>query len=159
MPPTASSPQPAPRSRTWTEEVTERATRALAAGGAYFLAIAFASWSFDPLREVLAQQGAAGFWPTLIEAATLLLLLALAAAAALRLFRVYDRAGDRLLVGGVAVTLLVAAELVGGPLVRDWGLYETLSRVAPQPGGVFPAILIGAVLTPLLEPLGRARPR
>jgi len=64
-----------------------------------------------------------------------------------------------LLVGGVAVTLLVAAELVGGPLVRDWGLYETLSRVVPQPGAVFPAILIGAVLTPLLEPLGRARPR
>ena len=159
MQPPASSPQQAPRSRTWTEEVTDRATRALAAGGAYFLAIAFASWSFDPLREILAQRGASGFWPTLLEAAMLLFLLALAAAAALRLFRVRDSAGDRLLVGGVAVTVLVAAELVGGPLVRDWGLYETLSRVVPQAGGVFPAFLIGAVLAPLLEPLGRTRPR
>jgi hypothetical protein len=161
MPPSASSPPPAPRSRTWTEEVTERATRALAAGGAYFLAIVFASWSFGPVREILAQRGASGFWPTLLEVALLLFLLALAAAAALRLFRVRDSAGDRLLVGGIAVTVLVAAELVGGPLVRDWGPYETLTGLMPEPSSLalFLALLVGAVLAPLIEPVGRANRR
>ena len=153
----AAPPPPASRSPTWTEDAAARAARAFAAGGVYFLAIGVASWAFGRLRDTADQRHASGAWTTLIAAPALLLLLALVAAAAIRLFRVRDRAGDRLLVGSFGVTLLVAAEFVGGPLVRDWGLYETLTRLMPEPSGLFLGLLVGAVLTPLLEPLGRAR--
>ncbi|MFI4949488.1 MAG: hypothetical protein ACHP7A_00445 [Caulobacterales bacterium] len=129
----------------------------MAAGTAYSLAIGLASWSFDPLRRMVLQRGAPTAWTTLLAAAVLLFLLAVVAAAAIRLFRVRDRAGDRLLVGSFAVTLLLAAELIGGRLVHGWGLYETLTNVIPEPSSLFLALLVGAVLTPLLEPLGRAR--
>ena len=156
---TASPPRPASHNRSWMEVAVERAARALAAGVAYFLAIALASWTFGPLTERLIERGAPGFWTTLIEAPALLLLLAFAAAAAIRLFQVRDRAGDRLLVGSIGVTLMVGAELIGGPLVRGWGLYEALTRLMPEPSSLFLGLLVGAVLTPLLEPLGRpARP-
>jgi hypothetical protein len=154
MNPSASSPRAATRNRTWTDEALQRAARALGAGGAYFLAIALASWSFDPLREILVRRGAPRLWATLLEAPAMLLLLAIAAAAAIRAFRVHDRVGDRLLVGGFGVTLLVAAELIGGPLVRSWGLYETLTLFMPEPSGLFLVLLIGAVFTPLVEPVG-----
>lgn len=156
MNPSASPPRPANRNRSWMEDATERAARALAAGGAYFLAIALASWSFGPLREIAIEHGASGFWATLFEASALLLLLAIAAAAAIRLLRVRDRTGDRLLVGSFGVTLLVGSELIGGPLVRSWGLYETLTSLMAEPRTLFLALLVGAVLTPLLEPLGRS---
>jgi hypothetical protein len=156
MNPSASRPRPTSRNRSWKEEAGERAARALAAGSAYFLAIALASWSFDPLRELLIQRGAPAFWTTLFGALALLLLLAIAAAAAIRLFGVRDRVGDRLLVGSFGVTLLIAAEFIGGPLVRDWGLYETLTILMPEPSGLFLVLLVGAVFTPLLEPVGRS---
>lgn len=155
---TISPPRPAARNRTWTEEAAERALRALGAGGVYALAIGLASWSFAPLLAFAVRQGLTRLWATVIEAPALLLLLALIAAALIRLFRVRDRAGDRLLVGAVGITLLVAAELVGGRFVRGWGLYETLVNFMAEPSRLFLTLLIGAVLVPLLEPIGRPKP-
>jgi peptidoglycan/LPS O-acetylase OafA/YrhL len=159
MPTSARSSQPLPRNRTWKQEAAQRAARALAAGGVYFLAIALASWSFDPLREIILQRGASPVWTLFAEVTALLVLLAVLAGAATRLFGVRDRAGDRLLVGGTAVTLLVAAELVGGRLVRGWGPYETLTSFAPEPTSLFLGLLVGAVLVPLVEPSGRPKRR
>jgi hypothetical protein len=153
--PSAAPSQQPRRNRTWMEEASERASRAAGAGSVYFLALAAAGWAIGPGREAVIRRGASGLWTTLVAAPALLLLLAVIAALAIRAFRVKDRAGDRLLVGSLGVTLLVAAELLGGPLVRSWGPYESLSSLLPEPSIVFLALLTGAVLTPLLEPLGR----
>lgn len=155
MSPVAPPSPPMRRRRTWTSEATERAARALAAGGVYFLAIASASAAFGPLRTILIVRGAPDPWATILDAALPLVVLAVVPVVAIRLFRVRDRVGDRLMIGSVAVTLMMVAELGGESLVRGWGLYETLTGLMPEPSSLFVACLVAAVLTPLLEPLGR----
>jgi hypothetical protein len=159
VPQSQSSPTARTRTPTWVEETASRAARSFAAGVAYFLAIAAAGWLFGPVRAIVIRHGAPAYWTTLFEAFALALLLAAAAAAAIRTFRVRERAGDRLLVGSVGVTLLVAAEFIDGALVRGWGVYETLSDLTPQSGGVFIVVLLVLLVLPLIEPAGRAEPR
>lgn len=155
-----SQPQPAARTHTptWVEETFARAGRSLAAGGAYFAALAGAGWALGPIREFVVSKGLDPLLAVLIEAASILLVMALASAGAMRLFQVRDRTGDRLLVGSVAVTLVVASELVGGAMVRGWGLYETLADLTTQPSSVFAVLMIVALLIPVVEPLGRRKP-
>jgi hypothetical protein len=150
-------PGPA-RALTWVEETYLRAGRSLAAGGTYFLALAGTGWLLGPIREFVVRKGLDPLAAVLIEAAVLLLVMALSSTWAMRRFQVRDRGGDRLLVGSVAVTLVIASELAGGALVKGWGLYETLANMSTQPGAVFVVLLIVALLTPLIEPLGRRKP-
>jgi len=152
-----SRPASAARAPTWVEEAYSRAGRSLAAGTAYFLALFGAGWTLGPIREFVVRRGFDPLLAVLIEAAPMLLVMGLASAWALRQFRVRDRAGDRLLVGSVAVTLVIASEFAGGALVRGWGFYETLTNMTTWPGRVFVTLLIVALLTPLLEPLGRRK--
>jgi hypothetical protein len=42
--------------------------------------------------------------------------------------------------------------------VRGWGPYETLSNFTTWPGQVFVALLIVALLVPVVEPLRRRTP-
>jgi hypothetical protein len=154
-----SQPPPAALARapTWIEDTFSRAGRSLAAGGSYFVALAGAGWALGPIREFVVSKGFDPLLAVLIEAAPLLLVMALASAWAMRLFKVRDRAGDRLLVGSVAVTLVIASEFLGGALVRGWGIYETLANMCTRPGSVFVALLIAALLAPLIEPMSRER--
>jgi len=153
-----SHPTPRARTPTWVEETYSRAGRSLAAGGAYFFALVLAGWTLGPIREFAVRRGLDPLIAVLIEAAPMLVVMVVASTWALRQFRVRDRAGDRLLVGSIAVTLVVASEFVGGELVRGWGFYETLANMTTWPGQVFVALLVVALLTPLLEPLGRRTP-
>ena len=120
--------------------------------------MAGAGWAFGPIRALVVRQGLDPLLAVLIEAAPMVLVMVLASAWVVRRFQVRDRAGDRLLVGSVAGTLLIASEFVGGELVRGWGPYETLSNLTTQPGRVFAVLLLVALLTPLAEPLGRRKP-
>jgi hypothetical protein len=153
-----SQPAAAVRRPTWVEDTYSRAGRSLAAGGTYFAALAGAGWTLGPIREFAVRRGLDPLLAVLIEAAPMLLVMALASAWTMRRFGVRDRAGDRLLVGSVAVTLVMAAEFVGGELVRGWGPYETLANLTSRPGQVFVALLIVALLVPVVEPLRRRTP-
>lgn len=154
---TSTHPHPSagPRTPTWIEDTYSRAARSLAAGGSYFLALAGAGWLLGPIREFVVRRGLDQLLAVLIEAVPMLLVIALASAWALRQFQVRDRAGDRLLVGSIAVTLVIASEFAGGRLVRGWGFYETLANMSTRPGSVFVVLLLVALLAPVIEPLGR----
>ncbi len=153
MPQSQTPPTALARTPTWIEDTYSRAGRSLAAGGAYFVALASAGWALGPIREFVVRKGFDPLLAVLIEAAPMLLVMALASAWAMRLFKVRDRAGDRLLVGNIAVTLVIASEFVGGALVRGWGIYETLANMCTRPGSVVVALLIAAPLAPLIEPV------
>ena len=160
MPQSQSQPRPTASTHTptWIEDTYSRAGRSLAAGGAYFVALAGAGWTLGPIREFVVRKGLDPLLAVLIEAAPMLLVMALASAWAMRQFQVRDRAGDRLLVGSIAVTLVIASEFIGGTLVRGWGLYETFANMSTRPGSVFVALLLVALLAPLIEPLSRRDP-
>jgi hypothetical protein len=162
MPQTQSRPQSQPvisvRTPTWVEDAYSRAARSLCAGGAYFVTLAGAGWALGPIREFIVRRGLDPLPAVLIEAVPMLLVMALASAWAMRRLGVRDRSGDRLVVGSVAVTLVIASEFIGGRLVRGWGPYETLANLTTRPGWVFVAMLIVALLIPLLEPLSRGKP-
>ena len=140
---------------TWVEETYQRAGRSLAAGAVYFLAMVAAGWLFGPIREFATRRGFNPLAAVLIEAIPLLVIMGLSSGWAMRWLRVRDRAGDRMLVGSVAVTLVISSEFVGGAMVRGWGLYETLTNMTTAPGLVFCALLVAALLMPLVEPFGR----
>lgn len=158
MPQSSSRPTARPRTPTWIEDAYSRAGRSLAAGTAYFVALMGAGWTLGRVGGIVARSGLDPWLAVLIAAVPLLLVVAFASAWAIRLCQVRDHAGDRLLVGSVAVTLAIAAEFVGGELTRGWGLYEMLANLTSWPGSVFIVLLIVALLTPLLEPLGRRKP-
>lgn len=137
-----SHPPNALRNPTWIEEAYLRAGRSIVAGGTYFLALAGAGWGFGPIREFVVAHGLNPLTAVLNEAAPMLVIMAFVSAWAMRRFQVRDSAGDRLLVGAVAVTLVVSSEFIGGALVRGWGPYETLANMTTKPGSVFVVLLV-----------------
>jgi hypothetical protein len=153
---TAARPR-AIRIPTWQEETLRRGRRSLEAGAAYFAVLATAGSILGLIREVSVEAGLDPMVGALAEASLLLLVMLLASAAMIRWFGVANRAGDRLMVGAVGMSLVMAAELAGGWLIRGWGFYETLVNLTTRPGQVFVALLIAIVLAPLLQPRsGRA---
>jgi hypothetical protein len=157
VPQSRSGPEGPVRTPTWIEDAYSRAARSLAAGGVYFFALVGAGWLLGPIREAGVRHGLDPLAAVLAAAVSMLLIMALASAWALRWLRVRDRAGDRLLVGSIAATLVIASELVGGELVRGWGFYETLATMTSRPGSAFVVLLLIALLAPMIEPLSRRK--
>jgi hypothetical protein len=139
----------------WEEQALGRALHALAAGAVYFAAMGGVGWLIGPIREFYVRSGLDPVLAVLVEAPLMILVMVFASSWTIRLLRVREGAGDRLVMGAFAVLLILCSEFVGGALIRGWGFYETLANFTTRPGLIFVGLLAIAIVVPLLQPANR----
>jgi len=129
----------------------------LRAGVAYFALVFAVGFALGTVRTLWLAPALGERRAELLETPFMLAACALAARWVVRRFALPTALRPRLAVGGLALALLVAAELGVVLLVRGEPLGDDLARRDPVSGGVYlVSLLLFALLPGLVEALGAA---
>jgi hypothetical protein len=121
----------------------------LTAGALYFALVFAAGFVLGPIRVLWAEPRFGPRVAELMEAPIMLVVIVLAARAVLRRLAVPSAPGPRLGMGGVALALLLGAELAVVLRLRGLTIAEYLASRDPVSGSVYVAMLGIFALMPL----------
>lgn len=118
-------------------------------GFVYFAVVFAAGFTFGVVREFLITPHVGPFAATAIEAPFMLAVCATAAAWLRRRYRNFLQR-DWLAVGGVALALLLAAEIAGAFALRGWSVVQWVQHFNTPQGALSLALFLAFALLPAL---------
>ncbi len=122
----------------------------LKAGALYFALTFLVGFLIGPLRELVLKPRLGGTGALLIEAPVMLVAMFYVAWRCVGWFAVSPRAADRIAMGGVALALLLCAEVVLSKLLRGMTLDTWLAHFASTEGMISAALYATFAAAPLL---------
>lgn len=118
-------------------------------GSVYFAMVFAAGFGFGVVRELLITPHLGPFAATAIEAPFMLAVCALAAVWLRRRYQdLFQR--DWLAAGGVALALLLAAEIAGAFALRGWSFVQWLQHFTTPQGALSLVLFLAFALLPAL---------
>lgn len=126
--------------------------RPIAAGGLYFGLVFTAGFALGTLRELVVRPVVGSeTWAVVIESPLMLAASVLTAGWVCRRMHVHARTRASAVMGVVALSLLLAAELAMWPLVRKQPLSEWIAHYATAPGVIAAALFAVFAVLPWLR--------